>query len=49
MSYRDDLDAAHARIEALEAEVARLTAENATLVRRNEELEADAKVGGNCA
>ncbi len=38
MSYRDDLAAAHARIDALETEVEKLR-------RRNEELEADAAIG----
>jgi len=45
MSYRDDLAAAHARIETLEAELARVTAAYAELQRRTEELEADAKLG----
>ena len=40
MSFRDDLAAAHDRIEALEAEVERLTAECAELTRRNDHLEA---------
>jgi hypothetical protein len=45
MSFRSDLDAAHARIDVLEAEVARLEAECAELRQRNAELEVDAEVG----
>jgi len=45
MSYRDDLAAALARVEALELEVARLTAENTRLVAELEQREGDAKLG----
>ncbi len=45
MSYRDDLAAAHARIEALEAELEQVKAAYMLLLRRNEELDADAKLG----
>ena len=45
MTYRDDLATAHARIEALEAELERLKAAYTGVVRRNDELEADARVG----
>jgi hypothetical protein len=45
MSFRDDLAAAHARIEALTAELERVNAECEKLRRLNVELEADAKIG----
>jgi hypothetical protein len=45
MSYRDDLEAALARIDVLEAELARLKVQNTLLHRANEELAADAAIG----
>ena len=45
MSYRDDLAAAHARIEVLELELAQLKAELQRLHERIGELEPDAVVG----
>ncbi len=45
MSYRDDLAAAHARLETLEAEVERLRTDYHSLQDRCAELEADAKLG----
>ena len=45
MSFRDDLDAAHARIAALEGEVERLRAEVEQLRDQAKHLDADAAVG----
>jgi hypothetical protein len=45
MSYRDDLAAAHARIEALEVELALVCAERDQLRAQLEELSADAELG----
>jgi len=45
MAFRNDLDAAHARIAALEAEVARLRRECDQLRVRNEAMAKDAAIG----